>query len=50
MSNDVNAVIEALKVALEEAEKDREESDYRDVQHVNRWIRQLPGAWRGARI
>ena len=45
MQNNVDAVIAALRVALEEAE----EAVYGNwpVKSANRWINQLPGAWFG---
>ena len=45
MGSDVDAVIAALKVALEEAE--RSNANEWKVQAANRWIAQLPGAWLG---
>ncbi len=45
MAADVDAVIAALRVALEEAQKS-DELDW-DVEAANRWISQLPGAWSG---
>ena len=45
MANSVDAVIAALKVALAEAEKSREPTW--KIRETNRWIAQLPGAWRG---
>ena len=45
MQNNVDAVIAALRVALEEAE---EATDINwPVKSANRWINQLPGAWFG---
>lgn len=46
MGNTIDAVIEALKVALEEARKATGE-DYWKVESANRWINRLPGGWRG---
>jgi len=46
MAGDVGAVIAALRTILHEAET--RVSEYRWKTHVvNRWINQLPGAWRG---
>ena len=45
MSGDVDAVIAALRVALEEAQKSEE--TFWKVRAANRWINQLPGAWLG---
>lgn len=45
MAADVEAVIAALRVALEEAQKSDE--DFWKVEAANRWIGQLPGAWSG---
>jgi hypothetical protein len=45
VSHHVDAVIEALKIALEQAENSDEV--YWDIQAANRWINQLPGAWFG---
>ena len=44
MANDIDAVIAALRVVLEEAE--RRETSW-DISKVNNWIARLPGAWRG---
>jgi hypothetical protein len=46
MGNTVDAVIEALKIALEEARKATDE-DYWEAENANRWINRLPGAWMG---
>jgi hypothetical protein len=46
MINEVDAVIEALKIALEEAKHAKDELFW-DVRHANRWINRLPGAWFG---
>jgi hypothetical protein len=45
MGSDVDAVIAALKVALEEAQHSNA-ANWK-VKAANRWIAQLPGAWRG---
>lgn len=45
MTNSVDAVIAALRVALSEAERSKD--SYWEVREVNRWIGQLPGAWFG---
>ena len=45
MTNQVHAVIAALKVALEEAQQARD--TFWKVRAANRWIDQLPGAWLG---
>lgn len=45
MAADVEAVIAALRVALEEAQKSDE--DFWKVEAANRWVGQLPGAWTG---
>jgi hypothetical protein len=45
MAADVEAVIAALRVALDEAQKSDE--DFWQVSAVNRWIDQLPGIWMG---
>lgn len=45
MAATVEAVIAALRVTLEEAQKSREASW--KVESVNRWIGQLPGSWSG---
>jgi len=45
MAADVDAVIAALRVVLEEAQKS-DESFWR-VEAANRWVSQLPGAWSG---
>jgi hypothetical protein len=42
MSNEVDAIIAALRVALQEAQKSEEA--FCKVQAANRWIDQLPGA------
>ncbi len=47
MPNNVDAVIAALRIAQEEAEKNADDDDYWDVMTANRWIDQLPGAWMG---
>lgn len=46
MANDVEAVIEALKIALEEACNAKDETWWK-VDAANRWINRLPGAWTG---
>ena len=45
MASDVDAVVAALKVALEEAQASDE--DCWDVKAANRWVDKLPGAWFG---
>jgi hypothetical protein len=45
MAADVEAVIAALRVALDEAQKSNE-ADWK-VEAANRWVGQLPGAWSG---
>jgi hypothetical protein len=45
MSSNVDAVIAALRVALNEAEMSNQ--TWWKVRAANRWINQLPGAWRG---
>jgi len=45
MSSNVDAVIAALRVALNEAERSQE--SWWKVRAANRWINQLPGAWIG---
>jgi hypothetical protein len=45
MAADVDAVIAALRVALEESQKSDDVSW--KVEAANRWIEQLPGAWSG---
>lgn len=45
MAADIDAVIAALQVALEEAQKS--EASHCKVEAVNRWITLLPGAWTG---
>ncbi|MEW5964539.1 MAG: hypothetical protein AB1749_13360 [Pseudomonadota bacterium] len=45
MARDIDAVIAALKVALQEAE--RSDDVFWKVKASNRWIDQLPGAWLG---
>ena len=45
MAADVEAVIAALRVALDEAQKS-DETCWK-VEAANRWIDQLPGAWSG---
>jgi hypothetical protein len=45
MATDVEAVIAALRVALDEAQKS-DETFWRS-EAANRWIGQLPGAWTG---
>ncbi len=45
MANDIEAVISALRVLLQEAER---RDDLRwNIAKVNDWIARLPGAWRG---
>ncbi|RUP10305.1 hypothetical protein [Hyphomicrobium sp.] len=46
MGRDVEAVIEALKIALEEARNANDETWWK-VDAANRWINRLPGAWTG---
>jgi hypothetical protein len=46
MATDVDAVIAALRTLLQEAETRTSESWWH-ASDVNRWIDQLPGAWRG---
>lgn len=46
MGRDVEAVIEALKIALEEARNAKDETWWK-VDTANRWINRLPGAWTG---
>jgi hypothetical protein len=46
MAADIEAVIAALRVALDEAQKSDE--NFWQVSAVNRWIDQLPGSWRGS--
>ena len=46
MASDVDAVIAALRSLLQEAETRTSESWWHATD-VNRWIDQLPGAWRG---
>jgi hypothetical protein len=46
MSNNVDAVIAALRVALDEAQKSPE-AVWWNPENANRWISQLPGAWYG---
>lgn len=45
MSNNIDAVIAALRIAQKEAEKSTS-WDWK-VKAANRWINQLPGAWMG---
>jgi hypothetical protein len=45
MSSNIDAVIAALRVALNEAERSQEH--WWKVRAANRWINQLPGAWVG---
>ncbi len=45
MASNIDAIIAALRVALKEAETGH--GFYWEVQAVNRWIDQLPGAWMG---
>jgi hypothetical protein len=45
MSSNIDAVVAALRVALNEAERSQEY--WWKVRAANRWISQLPGAWRG---
>ena len=45
MAADVDAVIAALRVALEESQKSDDVSW--KVEAANRWVEQLPGAWSG---
>lgn len=45
MAADVDAVIAALRVVLEEAQ--RSKADSHSVETANRWIGHLPGAWTG---
>jgi hypothetical protein len=45
MAADVEAVIAALRVALDEAQNS--DDTYWKVEAANRWIGQLPGAWSG---
>jgi hypothetical protein len=45
MSSNVDAVIAALRVALNEAEMSNQ--TWSQVRAANRWINQLPGAWMG---
>ncbi|HEY5830586.1 MAG TPA: hypothetical protein VIV01_19680 [Hyphomicrobiaceae bacterium] len=46
MSSDVDAVIAALRVVLHQAEHSTHETWWK-IHVVNKWIDQLPGAWRG---
>lgn len=46
MNTDVDAVIEALKIALQEAQRATDD-DYWPVKSANRWINRLPGSWLG---
>ena len=46
MAADVDAVIAALRTLLQEAET-RTSASWWQATDVNRWIDQLPGAWRG---
>ncbi|HUJ38616.1 MAG TPA: hypothetical protein VLW88_13175 [Hyphomicrobium sp.] len=43
-TSDIDAVIAALRAVLQEAERS---SGWLSTKIVNRWIAQLPGAWRG---
>lgn len=45
MAADVDAVIAALRVVLDEAQKSHQ--DFWRVESANRWISHLPGAWSG---
>jgi hypothetical protein len=45
MAADIGAVIAALRVALEEAQ--RTDTIYWNTDAANRWIRLLPGSWKG---
>lgn len=45
MAADVDAVIAALRIALDEAQKSSEV--HWKTKTANRWINQLPGAWAG---
>ena len=45
MAAEIEAVIAALRVALDEAQKSDE--PFWQVAAVNRWVDQLPGAWMG---
>jgi hypothetical protein len=45
MAADVEAVIAALRVALDEAENS--DDTYWKVEAANRWVDELPGAWKG---
>lgn len=45
MAADIDAVIAALQVALEEAQKT--DASHCKVEAANRWITLLPGAWAG---
>lgn len=45
MAADVEAVIAALRVTLEEVQ--RSEEPFWKAEAANRWISQLPGAWTG---
>ena len=47
MSSDVDAVIAALRIALREAET-RTNAIWWKADALNRWIKQLPGAWLGS--
>ena len=45
MAADVEAVIAALRVALDEAQNS--DDTYWKVEAANRWVGELPGAWKG---
>jgi len=45
MAADVDAVIAALRVVLEEAQQSEEA--FWKVEAANRWVSQLPGSWSG---
>ena len=45
MAKDIDAVIAALRVLLDEAEKNGD--TFWKIAKVNDWIARLPGAWRG---
>lgn len=45
MAADIEAVVAALRVALDEAQKS--EDSFWEVSSVNRWIDMLPGTWMG---
>ena len=46
MSSDVDAVIAALRIVLQEVERQTWVDSF-EIHIVNKWIRQLPGAWTG---